>query len=329
MKLGRRKFLHLAAGAAALPTVSRVASAQTYPSRPITLMVGAAAGGPTDSIARILTQHMRASLRQAILIENNGSAGGTILHGRTARAAPDGYTLSLGHTATHVLNGAVYSLSYDVLKDFEPISLVSINPWLFAARMTLPPRDMQGFIGWLKANPDAPLQGIGGVGSPDHVAGVLLQRTMGIRWQLVPYRGSAPMMQDLVAGQLDWAIAVPDTSLPQMRAGRIKIYAVAAPHRLPAAPDIPTVDEAGLPGFYVSYWHGLWAPRGTPKEIVAKLNAALIDALADAGVRQRLGELGQEIFPRDQQNPQALAALQAAEIEKWWPLIKAAGIKAD
>jgi tripartite-type tricarboxylate transporter receptor subunit TctC len=329
MTFPRRKFLRLTAGAAALPTFSRMVSAQTYPTRPITIMVGAPAGGPTDAIARILTQHMRASLGQAIIIENNGTAGGTIAHGRTARAAPDGYTLSLGHTATHVLNGAVYSLTYDVSKDFEPISLVSSNPWLLAAKSTLPPRDLQEFVGWLKANPGTPLQGLGGYGAPDHVASVLLQSTLGIRWQFVPYRGSAPLMQDLVAGQVDWAIPVPDTSIPQMRAGRIKIYAVAAPYRLPAVPDIPTVDEAGLPGFYVSYWHGLWAPRSTPKDIVAKLNAALIDALADAGVRQRFAEISQEIFPREQQNPQALAALQKAEIEKWWPIIKQANIKAE
>jgi tripartite-type tricarboxylate transporter receptor subunit TctC len=329
MKIPRRQFLRLTAGAAALPAFSPVVSAQTYPTRPITLLVGAAAGGPTDTIARILAQYMRASLRQAIIIENNGTAGGTIAHGRTARAAPDGYTLSLGHTATHVLNGAVYSLTYDVLKDFEPISLVSSNSWMIAARSMLRPRDLQEFIGWLKANPGTALQGLGGIGAPDHVASVLLQSTLGIRWQFVPYRGSAPLMQDLVAGQVDWAIPVPDTSIPQMRAGRIKIYAVAAPSRLPAAPDIPTVDEAGLPGFYVSYWHGLWAPKATPKEIVSKLNVALMDALADAGVRQRFAEIGQEIFPREQQNPQALAALQKAEIEKWWPIIKAAGIKAE
>jgi tripartite-type tricarboxylate transporter receptor subunit TctC len=329
MKIPRRQFLRLTAGAAALPAFSRMVNAQTYPTRPITIMVGAPAGGPTDTIARNLTQHMRASLGQAIIIENNGTAGGTIAHGRTARAAPDGYTLSLGHTATHVLNGAVYSLTYDVSKDFEPISLVSSNPWLLAAKSTLSPRDLKEFVGWLKANPGTPLQGLGGYGAPDHVASVLLQSKLGIRWQFVPYRGSAPLMQDLVAGQVDWAIPVPDTSIPQMRAGRIKIYAVAAPHRLPAVPDIPTVDEAGLPGFYVSYWHGLWAPRSTPKDIVAKLNAALIDALADAGVRQRFAEISQEIFPREQQNPQALAALQKAEIEKWWPIIKQANIKAE
>jgi tripartite-type tricarboxylate transporter receptor subunit TctC len=212
---------------------------------------------------------------------------------------------------------------------FKPLVTVSSNPFLFAARSTLSPRDLQEFIGWLKANPDTALQGLGAIGGNDHVASVLLQSTLGIRWQFVPYRGSAPLMQDLVAGHVDWAIPVPDTSIPQMRAGRIKIYAVAAPHRLPAAPDIPTVDEAGLPGFYVSYWHGLWAPRSTPKDIVVKLNAALSDALADPAVRQRLAEISQEIFPREQQNPQALAALQKAEIEKWWPIIKAAGIKAE
>jgi tripartite-type tricarboxylate transporter receptor subunit TctC len=317
MKLPRRQFLHLVAGAASVPAASRVASAQAYPSRPITLLVGAAAGGTTDTIARILAQHMRASLRQAIIIENNGTAGGTIAHGRTARAAPDGYTLSLGHTGSHVLNGAVYSLLYDVVKDFEPVSLVSSNPWLFAAKSTVPAHDLNGFVSWLKANAGTALQGIAVIGAPDHVAGVLLQSTMGIRWQFVPYRGVAPLMQDLVAGQIDWAIQVPDTSIPQMRAGRIKIYAVAAPRRLPAAPDIPTVDEAGLPGFYVSIWHGLWAPKSTPKDIVAKLNAALIDALADAGVRQRFAEISQEIVPREQQNPQGLAALQQAEIKKW------------
>jgi tripartite-type tricarboxylate transporter receptor subunit TctC len=329
MKLPRRQFLHLAAGAAALPAVSRIARAQSYPARPITLMVGAAAGGPTDSIARILAQHMRASLRQAIIIENNGTAGGTIAHGRTARAAPDGYTLSIGHNMSHGLNGAIYTLSYDIQKDFEPISLISSNPFLLVAKSTLPANDLNAFVSWLKANPDKALQGIAQIGEPAHVAGVLLQSTMGIRWQFVPYRGSAPMMQDLVAGQIDWAFAVPDTSLPQLRAGRIKAYAVTAPTRLIAAPEIPTVDEAGLPKLYVSLWHGVWAPRGTPKEIVAKLNALVVDALADLSVRQRFTEIGQEIFPREKQTPQSLAAQQKAEIEKWWPIVRAAGIKAE
>jgi tripartite-type tricarboxylate transporter receptor subunit TctC len=329
MTLPRRQFLRLTAGAATLPTFSLVATAQTYPTRSITIMVGAAAGGTTDAIARNLVPYLRASLGQTIIIENNGAAGGTIAHGRTAKAAPDGYTLSFGHTATHVFNGAIYSLAYDVLKDFEPVSLVSISPYLFAARGRLPPRNLNEFVEWLKANPDQSTQAIGGIGAPEHVAGVLLQSRIGTRWRLIPYRGGAPMMQDLVAAHVDWGIANPDTSLPQMRAGHIKIYAVAAPQRMTIAPEIPTVDEAGLQGFYVSYWHGLWAPKGTPKEIVAKLNAALVSALAEPQVRQRLADMGQDIFPREQQTPLALAELQKSEIDKWWPIIKAAGIKAE
>jgi tripartite-type tricarboxylate transporter receptor subunit TctC len=327
MNLPRRTFLQFAGAAVAIPAASRIANAQTYPTRPITIMVGAAAGGPTDTIARILSQHMRVSLRQAMIIENNGTAGGTIAYGRGARAAPDGYTLSLGQNMSHVLSGAVYTLSYSVQRDFEPISLISSDPLLFVARSSLPANDLNEFVRWLKAN--AGRQGIAVIGEPAHVAGVLLQSRMGIRWQFVPYRGSAPMMQDLVAGQLDWAIAVPDTSLPQIRAARIKVYAVTSPARLAEAPEIPTVDEVGLPKFYVSLWHGLWAPRGTPKEIVAKLNAAVISALAEPQVRQRLADIGQDIFPRGRQNPQALAELQKAEIEKWWPIIKESGIKAE
>jgi tripartite-type tricarboxylate transporter receptor subunit TctC len=329
MRLERRQFLRLTAGAAALPILSRVVSAQTYPARPITIMVGSAPGGATDTIARNLVPYLRASLGQPIIIETNGAAAGSIAHGRTARANPDGYTLSLSQNVSHVTNGAIYNLSYDVVKDFEPVSLISTVPELFVGRSTLPANDLGAFFRWLKANSDKALQGVAGIGTPDHIAGILLQRSMGIEWQFVPYRGAAPMMQDLLAGHVDWGMREPDTSLPQVRAGHIKAYAVAAPARLAVAPDIPTVDEAGLPKFYLSLWHGLWAPKGTPKEIVAKLNAALIKALAEPQVRQRLVDIGQEIFPREQQNPQALAELQKAEIEKWWPIIKAAGIKAE
>jgi len=328
-RFSRRQILHQAAGATALPAVSRVARAQTYPTRPITLMVGAAAGGSTDTIARHLVPYLRSTLGQAIIIEDNGAAGGTIAHGRTARAVPDGYVLSLGQNGTHVTNGAIYNLSYDVVKDFEPVSLISSVPELVVARNTLPPNDLDALLGWLKANSNKALQGVASVGSPDHIAGILLQKSMGVRWQLVPYRGGAPMMQDLVAGNFDWGMREPDISLPQMRAGRIKAYAVTAPTRLAIAPDIPTVDEAGLTKFYVSLWHGLWAPKGTPKEIVAKLNAAVVAALTEPQVRQQLADIGQEIFPREQQTPQALAEMQKAEIEKWWPIIKAAGIKAE
>jgi len=327
MKLPRRSFLELAAGAAALPAVARKAQAQAYPSRAITLVVGAAAGGPTDTIGRIVTERMRAALGQTIVIENNGAAAGTIAHGRVARAAPDGYTLSLGHWGTHVVNGAVYTLTYDVQKDFEPVALISVSPYFIVGKKDLPPSDLKALIAWLKASGDKVTQGTSGAGSPGHIGGVFLQSQLGTRWVFVPYRGANPVMQALLAGEFDWTFTTPDQGLPQIQAGRIKPYAITAKSRMRLAPDVPTTDEAGLPGFYLSYWHGLWAPKGTPREIIATLNAAVVTALAEAPVRQRLSDIGQEIFPREQQTPQSLGALQQAEIDKWWPIIKEVGIK--
>jgi tripartite-type tricarboxylate transporter receptor subunit TctC len=329
MNIPRRGFLRLSAAAAVLPATSRIVEAETYPARSITLVVGASAGGPTDTIGRIITERMRMSLGTTIVIENNGSAAGSIAHGRVARAAPDGYTLSLGHWGTHVVNGAVYSLTYDVYKDFEPVALISSNPYLMVGRLTLPADDLRGLVGWLKANPVTATQGTSGAGSPGHIGGIMLQSILGVTWQFIPYRGANPVMQDLVAGQFDFTFTPPDQGMPQIRAGRIKVFAVSAKERLGIAPEVPTTDEAGLPGFYLSYWHGLWAPRGTPKDVVARLNAAVADALADPGVRQRLGELGQQVYPREQQSPEGLAALQKADIEKWWPMIKAANIRAE
>jgi tripartite-type tricarboxylate transporter receptor subunit TctC len=329
MKGQRREFLRLAAGAAALPAMSRLARAQAYPSRPITIVVPFAAGGPTDTIARIMGQRMRQSLGQTFVIENVTGAAGSIGVGRVARASPDGYTVGIGHWSTHVVNGAIYQLPYDVLNDFEPISLVASNPQLIVAKKTLPPNDLKELIAWLKANPDKASEGTAGAGSASHVSGAYFQKATGTSFQFVPYRGTGPAMQDLVAGQIDIMFDQAANSLPQVRNGSVKVYAVTAKSRLSSAPDIPTVDEAGLPSFYIAVWHALWVPKGTPKDIVARLTAAVVDALADPAVRRQLQDLGQDLPPPDQQTPEALYAYHKAEIEKWWPIIKAAGIKGE
>jgi tripartite-type tricarboxylate transporter receptor subunit TctC len=286
-----------------------------------------AAGGPTDTIARIVAEGMRTSLGQPIIIENVGGADGSIAVGRAARAAPDGYTLSIGNVATHVLNGAAYSLSYDLLNDFEAISLLTGAPAFIDAKKTLPAKDLKELIAWLKANPNKASAGVFATWS--RLFGAYFQSSTGTHIQFVPYRGAAPAMQDLVAGQIDLMFDQAANTLPQLRNGNIKAYAVAATKRLALAPDIPTMDEAGVPGFYLSVWHGMWAPKGTSKNIIAQLNSTIVVALANPAVQQKLSDLGQEIPSRDQQTPEALSAYQRAEAEKWWPIIKAANIRGD
>ena len=329
MKLPRRDFVRLAAGVAALPVASRTAMAQAYPSRSITMVVPFAAGGPVDTLARTLAERMRASLGQTVVIENVTGAGGSIGTGRVARAAPDGYTLVIGIWTTHVVNGAIYALQYDVLNDFEPVALLANNPQVIVAKRSMLANDLKGLIAWLKLNPDKASAGTAGVASPQHVLGVFFQSATGTRFQFVHYRGGGPATQDLVAGQIDLIIGDQVTSLPQIRSGNIKAYAVTNKNRLTAAPDIPTVDEAGLPGFYTTVWNAIWAPKGTPKNVIMKLNAAVVGELADSAIRRRLADLGQQIVPRDQQTPEALAAFHRAEIEKWWPIIKGANIKGE
>jgi tripartite-type tricarboxylate transporter receptor subunit TctC len=324
-----RRLVALAFTAALFATALPCAQAEVYPSRPITVIVPFPAGGPTDTLMRVLSEPMRMSLGQPLIIENVTGATGSIGVARVVQAAPDGYTVSIGNTATHVINGAVFNLKYDLLKDLQPVALLPSSPFLLDARTSIPAKSLQEFVAWAKASPKPVSAGTPGVGSIPHMAGILLENLTGVRLQLVPYRGAAPAMQDLIAGQIDAMFDQAGNSLPQVRAGTIRAYAVTAKKRLASAPDIPTADEAGVPGLHATVWNGFWVPKGTPPEIVAKLNAAAADALADPAVRERLADLGLEIPPRDQATPQALAAQQKADAEKWWPIIKAANIKME
>jgi tripartite-type tricarboxylate transporter receptor subunit TctC len=329
MEISRRLVFQVPAAVAVLAAGVRVAGAQPYPARPITVIVPFPAGGATDTLARVLSEPLRASLGQPVIIENVAGAAGSIGVGRAARAAPDGYTLSIGTLTTHALIGGLYPLQFDLVADLEPIAELASEPLLIVGRKSLPAADLKGLIAWLKANPDTASVGIAGVGAVGHLTGISFQRETGTRFHFVPYRGNGPAAQDLVAGQIDLMIEPSSNFRALVRAGSIKAFAVTSATRSATAPDIPTAEEAGLPGLRTSLWYGLWAPKGTSQTVIGRLNAAVVAALADPAVHKRLVELGLDIAPRDQQTPEALAALQRAEIAKWWPIIKAANIKGE
>jgi tripartite-type tricarboxylate transporter receptor subunit TctC len=306
------------------------ALAQTYPSRPITIVVGLPPGSTADIFARILGERMRSTLGQTLIVENITGAGGTIGTARAGRAAPDGYTLSVGNVGTHVVSPATYpNIQYHPLNDFEPIALVATNPYWLLAKKALPPKDLKELIAWLKANPDKATLAMVGTGGIDQIVGSYFQQQTGTRFQFVSYRGGGPAIQDLVAGHVDLRFDPISGSLAQVRGGQLKAYAVMGKTRVPAAPEIPTTDELGVPALHVSFWSGVWAPKGTPRPVVERLNAAVVEALDDPAVRRRITEMGAAIPPREQQTPEAFAAFHKAEVDKWWPFIKSADIKAQ
>jgi tripartite-type tricarboxylate transporter receptor subunit TctC len=305
------------------------AVAANFPSHPITVVVPFSAGGPSDAMARILAEPMRRTLGESIVIENVTGAGGSLGVGRVVRSAADGYTISFGHLGTHVANGAIYKLGYDLLTDLEPVVLLPSNPMIIVSNKEVPAKSLQELIAWIKSRPTPVTAGTAGAGSGSHIAGLYFETATGITLQYVPYRGTAPAMNDLVAGQIDIMIDQTANAIAQVRAGTIRAYAITDEKRLDSAPEIPTTDEAGLPGFHMTLWSGLWVPKNTPKEIVAKLNAAAIDALNDPVVRKQLENLGLQMPPADQLSPAALVLKQKAEIAKWWPMIKAANVKVD
>ncbi|WP_461348236.1 tripartite tricarboxylate transporter substrate binding protein BugD [Bradyrhizobium sp. USDA 4451] len=317
------------AALAALLTITSPARAETYPAHPITIVVPFAAGGPSDAMARILGEHMKQSLGEVLLIENVTGAGGSIGVGRAVRSAPDGYTVSFGHLGTHVANGAIYKLGYDLVTDLEPVVLLPSNPMIIVSKNAVPATSLKELLAWLKSRPEPPTAGTAGAGSGSHIAGLYFENVSGIKLQYVPYRGTGPALNDLVAGQIDIIVDQTSNSINQVRAGNIRAYAVTDSKRVANAPEVPTVDEAGLPGFHMTLWSGLWVPKGTPKEIVTKLNAAAVAAMADPTVQKQLENLGLQMPPKDQLTPEALGAWQRAEIAKWWPMIKAANVKVD
>jgi tripartite-type tricarboxylate transporter receptor subunit TctC len=324
-----RKWLAAMAALMVAAVWSGMAVAQDYPAHPVTMIVPFPAGGATDTLARFLGEQMRGVLGQPVIIENIGGAAGSIGVGRAVRSPADGYTLSIGTSTTHMLTGGLYALPFDLLKDLEPVIEIGSEPLLIVGKKTLPADDLKGLISWLKANPDKASVGIAGVGATGHLAGIAFRKATGTKFQFVPYRGNAPAMQDLLAGNIDFMIEPSSNFRSLVAAGSVKPFAITGRTRLASVPDIPTADEAGLPGFFASLWYGLWVPKDTPKDIVAKLNAAMTQILASPPVRQRFAELGIQITQLDQQSPEALRAFQKAEMDRWWPIIKASGLKGE
>jgi tripartite-type tricarboxylate transporter receptor subunit TctC len=327
MKLDRRQFLPLAVAAGALAATSTRGWAEAYPSRPVTMIVPFSAGGPTDVVARIVAEGMKTSLGQTVVIEDVAGADGTIGVGRAVRAAPDGYTLSAGQLGTHVLNGAVYSLPYDLVRDFEPISLLGSNAYVLVTNAAFPARNFGELLAWVKSNEDKATIGV--ASTTQRLLASYFQTMTGTKLLMVPYRGAAPALQAAVAGEVAMVFDQPSTTLQQLRAGNTRAYGVTSKVRAASLPEIPTLDEAGLTGFDLTVWNAVWAPKGTPKEIITRVNAAVAASLADPAIRDKLTAVGQEVFPVTQLTPEVLASYQKAEIEKWWPIVKAAGIRVD
>jgi tripartite-type tricarboxylate transporter receptor subunit TctC len=325
----RRRLLAMLIAILMGPALAGAAFAQAYPVRPITMIVPFPAGGATDTLARYLGENMRGLLGQPIVIENVGGAAGSLGVARAVRSAADGYTLSIGTSTTHMLTGGLYALQFDLLNDLEPVILIGSEPLLIVGKKSLPADDLKGLIAWLKTNPDKASVGIAGVGATGHLTGISFQKETGTKFQFVPYRGNGPAMQDLLAEQIDFMIEPASNFKSLLAAGSVKSLAITGRTRLPSQPNIPTADEAGLPGFVASLWYGLWVPKGTPKDVIARLNATLTQILADPKVKQRFEELGIQITPLPQQSPDALRAFQKQEADRWWPIIKASGIKAE
>jgi tripartite-type tricarboxylate transporter receptor subunit TctC len=313
----------------AILALSNTARAENFPSHPITVIVPFSAGGPSDAMMRILAERMKLTLGETVLIENVTGAGGSLGVGRTVRSAPDGYTVGFGHLGTNVANGAIYKLGYDLVADLEPVVLLPSNPMIIVSKNAVPAKSLKELLAWLKSRPAPPTAGTAGAGSGSHIAGLYFENVSGIKLQYVPYRGTGPALNDLVAGQIDVIVDQTSNSINQVRGGNIRAYAITADKRLESAPEIPTTDEAGLPGFHMTLWSGLWVPKGTPKAIIAKLNAAAVDALSDPTARKQLENLGLQMPPKEQLTPEALGAWQTAEIAKWWPIIKAADVKVE